>query len=130
MPALLKLRNQLGLENRVDFVGRVTDAQMIDHVARCRAVAFVPWNEDYGFVTVEAFMCGKPVITVSDSGGPAELVKHEVTGYVTEPTPEALAVGLRQVMSDRLRAIRMGEAGALTASAMTWPAAVERLLKA
>ena len=98
-PALVKLRGQLGLQERVEFVGRLTDAEMVSHLARCRAVAFVPWNEDYGFVTVEAFACGKPVVTVSDSGGPAELVEHGVTGYVTDPTPEAIAVAIRDVMS-------------------------------
>ena len=66
---------------------------------------------------------------MSDSGGPAELVEHGVSGYVAEPTPEALAVCLRDVMSDRTRAIQMGEAGARTAAQMTWPAAVETLLK-
>ena len=64
------LRGQLELEDRVKFVGRLDDAEMIDHLARCRAVVFPPFNEDYGFVTVEAFMCGKPVITCTDSGGP------------------------------------------------------------
>jgi glycosyltransferase involved in cell wall biosynthesis len=129
MAALVKLRNQLGLEQRVDFAGRLTDAQMIDHLARCRAVAFVPWNEDYGFVTVEAFMCGKPVLTVSDSGGPSEMVQNGISGYVTAPTAEALGIGLREIMSDRTRAIRMGEAGAVTAHAMTWAGAVEQLLR-
>lgn len=129
MSALVKLRRQLGLEERVEFVGRLSDAEMITHLARCRAVAFVPWNEDYGFVTVEAFACGKPVVTVTDSGGPAELVKDGVSGYVTAPTPEALAAGLREIMSDRTRAIRMGEAGAATAANMTWAAAVEELLR-
>ena len=129
LQSLLKLRAQLGLQDRVDFVGRLTDAEMVGHLARCRAVAFVPWNEDYGFVTVEAFACAKPVVTVNDSGGPAELVEDGVSGYVTDPTPEALAVALREVMSDRTRAIRMGEAGATEAAKMTWPAAVETLLK-
>ena len=62
------------------FVGRLSDREMIDHLARCRAVVFPPFNEDYGFVTVEAFMCGKPVITCSDSGGPAELVRDGESG--------------------------------------------------
>ena len=71
---------------------------MIDHLARCRAVVFPPFNEDYGFVTVEAFMCGKPVITCSDSGGPAELVRDGESGFVTEPTPEALAAAMRALV--------------------------------
>lgn len=128
LPVLVRQRNLLGLDDRVEFAGRLTDDQLLTHLARCRAVAFVPWNEDYGFVTVEAFASGKPVITVSDSGGPAELVKDGVSGYVTAPTSEALAEALRAVMSDRTRAIRMGEAGADVASGMTWPKAVERLL--
>jgi glycosyltransferase involved in cell wall biosynthesis len=129
MATLARLRAQLALEDRVEFAGRLTDAEVIGHLARCRAVAFVPWNEDYGFVTVEAFACARPVVTVSDSGGPAELVQNGINGYVTAPTSEALAVALRDVMSDRTRAIRLGEAGAKTAASMTWAGAVEELLK-
>ena len=128
LPALLRQRNLLGLDDRVEFAGRLTDEQMLTHLARCRAVAFVPWNEDYGFVTVEAFASGKPVITVADSGGPAELVDDGVNGYVTVPSPEALAEAMRNVMSDRTRAMRMGEAGAAVANGMTWAGAVERLV--
>ena len=74
---------------------------MIDHLARCRAVMFPPFNEDYGFVTVEAFMCGKPVITCRDSGGPAELVRDGESGYVTDAHPEAIAAAMRALMDDR-----------------------------
>jgi len=126
---LIKLRAQLCLQDRVEFAGRLNDAELIGHLASCRAVAFVPWNEDYGFVTVEAFACAKPVITVADSGGPAELVQPGVSGYVTEPSPEALAVALREVMSNRSRAITLGEAGAARVATMTWPRAIETLLR-
>ena len=129
MAALVRLRAQLGLETRVQFVGRLTDAEMVGHLARCRAVAFVPWNEDYGFVTVEAFSCAKPVITVTDSGGPAELVTDGVTGAVVVPTPEALGAAISEVMRDRTRAIRLGEAGQAVVAPMTWDAAVRELVR-
>lgn len=129
MRALVSLRNRLGLTDRVEFAGRLSDEDMIGHLARCRAVAFVPWNEDYGFVTVEAFACGKPVVTVTDSGGPSELVVNGVNGWLTEPTPEKLALGLVKVMSDRTAAIRLGEAGAARVATMTWPSAVDTLLR-
>jgi glycosyltransferase involved in cell wall biosynthesis len=129
LASLIRLRAQLALEDRVEFAGRLTDAGLLNHLARCRAVAFVPWNEDYGFVTVEAFACAKPVVTVTDSGGPAELVRDGVSGLVAEPTPAALAVALRDVMSDRTRAIRRGAAGAAGVAKMTWPAAVDALLR-
>lgn len=125
---LMALCVQLDLQHRVRFVGRLSDAEMIDHLARCRAVVFPPWNEDYGFVTVEAFMCGKPVITCHDSGGPAELVRDGESGFVTPPSADALARAMRRVMEDRNLAARLGEAGARTARAMTWPEAVRRLL--
>ncbi len=128
MPALLTLRHELGLDDRVTFLGRITDEEMVTHMSRCRAVAFVPWNEDYGFVTVEAFMCARPVITVHDSGGPAELVEDGVSGFVTAPTAAALSVALGQAMADRHAAIRMGDAGLAVAQRMTWSGAVSRLL--
>ena len=125
---LRALAVHLGIEDRVQFIGRITDAEMIDHLARCRAVAFTPFNEDYGFVTVEAYMCGKAVVTCKDSGGPSELVKDGATGYVTDPNPEAVAAGLRALMHDKNLAQRMGEAGHAMASRMTWSGAIAQLL--
>ena len=125
---LRALASHLDVEHRVQFVGRLSDQDMIDHLARCRAVIFPPFNEDYGFVTVEAFMCGKAVITCRDSGGPAELVHDGESGFVTDPTPEALAVAMRKLVDDRNLAQRLGEAGHAMASRMTWSDAVRRLL--
>ena len=122
------LATQLDVEHRVQFAGRLSDDEMIDHLARCRAVVFPPFNEDYGFVTVEAFMCGKPVITCSDSGGPAELVRDGQNGYVTAPTPEALAAAMRKVMDDRNLAQELGEDGFKMATQMTWSKAIQQLL--
>ena len=120
---------QLDIAHRVKFVGRLTDQEVIDHLARCRAVVFPPFNEDYGFVTVEAFMCGKPVITCTDSGGPAELVRNGESGFVTAPSPEAIATAMRALIEDRTLAQRMGEAGYAMASKMTWHDAVQELLR-
>jgi glycosyltransferase involved in cell wall biosynthesis len=128
MATLKQLCRRVDVEDRVDFAGRIDDAALLTHLARCRAVVFPTFNEDYGFVTVEAFSSAKAVITCKDSGGPAELVRDGVNGYVTEPTPEALAVALRAVTLDRNLAIRLGEAGAHDVSTMTWPAAVDKLL--
>lgn len=125
---LLEQRRRLGLESRVEFVGRLSDAAMLDHYARCRAVAFLPFDEDYGFVTVEAFASGKPVVTCSDSGGPTELVTDGVTGRVVPATAAAVAVALSQLMADPAAAERMGQAARVRGAALTWPATVARLL--
>ena len=128
LESLRNLSRQLELDGRVTFVGRIDEAGLIEHLARCRAVIFPPFNEDYGFVTVEAFMCGKPVITCTDSGGPAELVRDGENGYVTAPTAEAMALAMRRLIDDRNLAIRMGEAGRTLATSMTWSGAIQRLL--
>ena len=128
LKALQRLRNTLDLADRVEFVGRLDEAQLVEHLARCRAVVFPPVNEDYGFVSVESFSCAKPVLTCHDSGGVAELVRDGQNGLVTDPTPDALAAKMRMVMDDRNLAIRLGEAGRVDASKMTWPDAVNKLL--
>ncbi|RPI57076.1 MAG: glycosyltransferase [Acidobacteria bacterium] len=116
------------LSARVKLIGRIDDRQMLEHLARCRAVCFPPVDEDYGFVTVEAFASRKAVITCTDSGGPAELVTNDVNGKVCPPRPETLALALREVMEDTAAAERMGQAALEKVSSMTWSNAVHRLL--
>ena len=117
-----------GLASRVELIGRVDEAQLLDHLARCRAVCFPPFDEDYGFVTVEAFASRKPVITCLDSGGPAELVVDNVNGRVCAPRPDALALALQEMMESPSTAERMGANGLEQVSDMTWPKAVGRLV--
>jgi glycosyltransferase involved in cell wall biosynthesis len=119
-----------GLSSRVRLIGRIDDSQMLDHLAKCRAVCFPPYDEDYGFVTTEAFASRKPVVTCSDSGGPAELVIDDVNGKVCAPRPEALATALRELMEDAAAAERLGQAGWAQASGMTWSRAIKQLLTA
>jgi glycosyltransferase involved in cell wall biosynthesis len=118
----------LGLEARVQLVGAIGTDDLVAHLARCRAVCFPAQDEDYGFVTVEAFASRKPVITCSDSGGPLEFVHDGVEGLVTAPDPASLAEALGRVMADDGLAARMGDAGWRAARALTWSGAVEQLV--
>jgi hypothetical protein len=127
-PALRERIRALGLEGRVELLGAIDDAALLDHYARCRAVCFAPQNEDYGFVTLEAFRSGKAVLTASDSGGPAELVQNGVSGWVTAPTPESMALALDELAADRSRRERLGGAGLAAAREHTWERAVARLI--
>lgn len=126
--ALLAQRRRLGLDDRVEFVGRLDDAQLLDHLARCRAVVFTPLDEDYGFVTVEAFAARKAVLTCTDSGGPTELVSDGVEGLVCAPTAAGVAAGLRRLIDDPAGAERMGRAGGVRGATLRWEATVRRLL--
>jgi glycosyltransferase involved in cell wall biosynthesis len=127
--ALERLAGELGLAGRVTFAGRLSDAQLLDRFARCRAVVFPPLQEDYGFVTVEAFASRRAVITCRDSGGPAELVEDGVTGFVCEPTPESIARALRRLADDSALAERMGAAAFDTGARLNWACTVAKLVE-
>ena len=125
--ALAVQARDLGVAARVTFVGSLTDADLIDHLARCRAVCFPPLGEDFGFVTVEGFAAAKCIITCRDSGGPAELVESGVNGLTVDPTPEALGAAMARVMDDPAAAERMGAEARRTVSRFTWPDVVSKL---
>lgn len=122
------LAAELGVSQRVTFLGRIDDETMLNHLARCRAVSFTPFAEDYGFVTVEAFASRKAVITSRDSGGPTELVADGKTGFVCDPTPAALAQALARISDDVALAERLGTSAAEKAAELSWPEAVKRLV--
>lgn len=126
---LRTLVRERGLEGRVEFLGAISDAELVDHYARCRAVFFGPWNEDYGFVTLEAFRSGKAVVTCRDSGGPAELVRDEETGYVCNPEPARVAAALDALAGSRDIAERLGRNALLVSRGHTWDAAIAELLR-
>ena len=120
--------DSLGLTNRVQFVGSVDEGELIDHLARCRAVCYTPKAEDYGLFTMEAFASGKAVITCSDSGGPVELVRTGREGIVVDPEPQLLAETFREVMEDGKLAERLGSAAQERAREYTWEKTIRRLL--
>ena len=119
---------EYGLDGRVTVRGQVGEAELLDHLARCRAVCFPAAQEDYGLVTVEAFASAKAVVTCTDSGGPAELVADGVNGRVVAPEAPALAAALGALMDDAPLAERLGGAARRQADAMTWDRALDRLL--
>ena len=128
--ALEAQARRLGLEGRVTFTGRLSDEALVDHYARCRAVAFVPFDEDYGFITAEAFASGKAVVTCRDSGGPTELVQDGLNGRIVEPTADAVAGALAALTSDADLAAALGTQAKARVATLTWPATVARLLGA
>ena len=119
---------EYGLSRRIALLGAAEEKAVLDHYGRCLAVFFAPWNEDYGFVTGEAFASRKAVITTRDSGGPAELVEDGRTGFVVNPTAEDLAAAFDRLAEDRRLAEALGSAGHRFVSRMTWPRAVEKLV--
>jgi glycosyltransferase involved in cell wall biosynthesis len=122
------LRELAAADQRIAFLGPLTERDLVDAYAGSRAVLFVPYSEDYGYITVEAMLSGKPVVTATDSGGPTELVEHGVSGLITAPDPEALGNAMTTYARHPRVARRMGRAGRDRALQIGWDSVVSALL--
>jgi glycosyltransferase involved in cell wall biosynthesis len=117
-----------GVAQRVSFADRVEAPRLVELYAGALAVVFPPFDEDYGYITLEGFLARKPVITTTDAGGPLEFVEHEVTGLVVDPTADAIGAAIARLAADRRLARALGDAGYQRARLITWDGVVERLL--
>jgi glycosyltransferase involved in cell wall biosynthesis len=112
----------------VRFAGRVSEDELADLYARCRAVYYAPVDEDFGMVPYEAFLSEKPVVTTTDAGGPLDVVADRSTGLVVEPRADALASACRYLVEHEDDARAWGRAGRAVAEQVTWDHAIDRLL--
>jgi glycosyltransferase involved in cell wall biosynthesis len=125
---LERLAGELGVAARVDFMGRVSEEELLALYAACRAALYVPFDEDFGYVTIEAFLSGKPVVTASDSGGPLEFVEDGVSGLVAAPAPVSLADAIDRLFALPEAKLRgLGEEGRRRVASISWDAVVDRL---
>lgn len=127
---LKQLISQLNLHQRVRLMGQITDEEMLGFYAHSLGVFFGSYSEDYGYVTLEAMLAAKPVITCSDSGGALEFVINGETGFVVEPNPEAVAQAIDELYFNQKRAAEMGKAGLERYHVLdiSWDNVVEKLL--
>ncbi|WET42224.1 glycosyltransferase [Citrobacter enshiensis] len=125
-----KLKELAGCDARIQFVGRLSDEELLDYYANALAIAFVPKKEDYGYVTLEGYASGKPVITCTDSGEPTYFVKHKETGIICEPTSESLREGFEWIFNNKDLAAVMGGKGYEKIQGMSWPIVAKQLVSA
>jgi glycosyltransferase involved in cell wall biosynthesis len=127
---LARRAGDLGVADRVTWLGSISADELRRQYATALAVVYPPADEDYGYVTLEAMLAAKAVITCSDSGGPLEFVAHGETGLVVEPEAQDLARALDELWHDRGRARRLGRAARERYATLdiSWPRVVEELL--
>jgi glycosyltransferase involved in cell wall biosynthesis len=126
--SLARLAATLDLTDRVRFLGSVGDDDLLELYAGAMAVVFPPYDEDYGYVTIEAFLAHKPVITTTDAGGPNEFVVDGVNGFVVAPDAAAIGGAIAALASNPSRAAAMGDAGYERAKTITWDGVIEALV--
>lgn len=119
---------RLGVDGRLEMPGFVEDDALVRYFASALAVVYAPYDEDYGYVTLQAFRAAKPVITAKDSGGVLEWVEDGVNGIVTDGTGAAIAAAIDRLAADPAMARRMGEAGRRRLGDLSWRPVVDTLL--
>jgi glycosyltransferase involved in cell wall biosynthesis len=119
-----------GVGDRVCLRGFVAESEMIDLYANALGVCYLPFDEDYGYVTLEGMLSGKPVVVAADGGGAAEFIEHDSEGLIVAPEPTSIAAALDSLYSDRARARTIGQRGRdkLLAMNLSWANVVEKLI--
>lgn len=119
--ALRALAAKLGVAERVELLGWVDDRDLPALYAGSLAVFYAPYDEDYGYVTVEAMKSGKPVLTAADSGGTLEFVVDGENGFVVPPGgARELGARIDLLYRDRDRARALGAAGKARVAVVDW----------
>ncbi|MEP6818978.1 MAG: glycosyltransferase family 4 protein, partial [bacterium] len=124
------LVKKLGVGDRVCLRGFVAESEVIELYRNALGVCYLPFDEDYGYVTLEGMLSGKPVVVASDGGGATEFIEHEREGLIVSPDPKAIAEGLDSLYADWARAQAMGARGQekLKAMNLSWQHVVESLI--
>ena len=110
---LEELAGRLGLGSRIHFLGWRVDLETI--LKELDVVICASRNEGTPVALIEAMAAGIPVLS-TDVGGVADLVAHEETGWlVPSGDPDAMASGIRRLLSDRILGARLAAAGQVAA---------------
>ena len=126
---LKALAHELGVEDRVEWRGFVSEGEIAALYAGARGVLFTPIDEDLGYIALEAMLAKKPLVTVADAGEPAALARDGVEGLVTAPEPEAFAAALNALAASESKARALGAAGfeRYRSLEISWPHVVASL---
>ena len=134
-PSLLEdlqnLIKERKLENRVELFDFVSQEEKIKLYANARAVMFIPYDEDYGYITLEGMSASKAVITATDSGGALEFIENDKTGLIVDPNSADLAKAIDMLANSASYAMELGAAAKKHISDMdiTWENVVKELTK-
>ena len=126
-----QLISTLNINHKIRLIGYITDEEKYKYYAHSLAVVFPPIDEDYGYITLEAMLSSKAIITCIDSGGPLEFIKNEQTGFVINPNPIELAQKLDWIYNNKQKTKQLGQ-NALEfykSKNITWQNVVNKLME-
>jgi glycosyltransferase involved in cell wall biosynthesis len=115
---LYRAARELGLGERVRFLGRVSDADLPALYSAAAAFVYPSLYEGFGLPPLEALACGTPVVC-SDRSSLPEVVGD--AGLLVDPTrPGALAAALERILHDAALRQELRGRGLERAARYTW----------
>ena len=122
---LMRLAEDLGIENVTEFVGTVDQKQLPLYYNAADVCVVPSYYESFGLVALEALACGTPVVA-SRVGGLPTVVQHGRNGYlVSWRCPEPFADCLEVILSSKGLRRSMGQAARQWAEGMGWEMVAE-----
>ncbi len=123
-PYVRRLRGQitaLGFGDKVRLLGALAPDQLADCLRQSHLLVVPSSYEGFGIVYQEGMRFGLPVIA-GDAGGPKEIVRHGVNGFLVPPEdPGALASCLQSLLENRDLLVRLSLAALAAAGTQpTW----------
>jgi glycosyltransferase involved in cell wall biosynthesis len=129
MENLKCIAETVGVADRVKFLGFVEDEDLLDLYANAFAVFYAPLDEDYGYVTLEAFLSGKPVVTCEDSGGVLEFAVDGVNSLVRKCDAKKIGEAVQDLYSNKKLCEEYGRTGYEMVKDINWNDVVDELTK-
>jgi D-inositol-3-phosphate glycosyltransferase len=124
---LRELAVELGIADRVDFLGSVAHHELPYFYAAAEACLMPSYSESFGLVGLEAQACGCAVIA-SNVAGLASVVREGVTGYLVDGhDPAEWADRMLRLLNDPESADQMGRRGVLLAQRFPWGLTADRI---
>jgi glycosyltransferase involved in cell wall biosynthesis len=111
---LTELARRLGVAERIEFAGRIPDADLPAYYHACDVFCLpsVSPAEAFGLVQLEAMACGKPVVGCELGNGTTWVNRNDFSGLVVPPADAgALADALRRLQADEGLRRRLGAQG-------------------
>lgn len=118
------LRARLG--EHATFLGWLEGDALAAAYASADIFLFASRTDTFGQVLLEAQASGLPVVAV-DEGGPASIVKHQITGRLCAPDATALADAVLELAASPSQRDRLARAALRAVGERTWERALQRL---
>jgi D-inositol-3-phosphate glycosyltransferase len=126
---LRKRAVDLGLQERVRFIGPRPRADLPDFYRAAEALVVCSRYESFGLTALEAQACGVPVVGAA-VGGLTHVVRNGVSGWIVgDSRPQAYARTLASLLTDEARHRSFSEAAVVAARGFTWRRTGEELLE-